>query len=189
MKNTEKDKSNVIDEVKKIYDYFSSEKSFSRLIPEVRTNISAGLPDAINKNDIAAIEGRITIINGYPKACGEIKFGMSNHTARLLLTAKKFDDSINIVMNIKYIPELIEKLKTTELEIEEIPRNNQSLEIREKEDSTMQWLIQECMKKIGRIPDIIHDKGAIGKEPMIRLFGKLSDDIIQILTLILEIIE
>ncbi len=185
----EKDKSIVINEVQKVYDFFSSKKIFSNLIPEVRTNISAALSEAKNKDDIAAIEGRITIINGYPKACGDIKFGMSNHTARLLLTTKKFDDSINIVMNIKYIPNLIEKLKLTEISMEEILRNNQSNEIRMSEDSTMQWLIKECVEKIGKIPDIIWDKGAIGKEPMIRLFGKSSDDLIHLLKQILELIK
>ena len=43
----------------------------------------------------------------------------------------------------------------------------------------MQWLIKESINKNGRIPDIIWDKGSIGKEPMIRLFGKNSTDIIE----------
>ena len=77
-------------------------KKFSKLIPEVRTNISGSLPNAKNKSEIAGIEGRITIINGFPKASGEIKFGASDHTARLILTAKEFDNSINYVMNLKY---------------------------------------------------------------------------------------
>ena len=190
MLNIERNKSTILDQIKKVYDYFSSEKDFSKLIPEVRTNISMALPKAKIKEDIAAIDGRITIIKGYPKACGKIRFGVSNHTARLLLTAKEFDDSINIVMNLKYIPELIEKIqKNTKLKIEKIPRQKQSQRIREKEDSTMQWLIKQCIKKIGRIPDIIWDKGSEGKEPMIRLFGKNSDDIIQMLQEFLILIK
>ena len=41
-----------------------------------------------------------------------------------------------------------------------------------KEFSTMQWIIKESLDKNGKIPDVIWDKGSIGKEPMIRLFGK-----------------
>jgi hydroxymethylpyrimidine/phosphomethylpyrimidine kinase len=35
------------------------------------------------------------------------------------------------------------------------------------------------MKKIKRPPDIIYDKGAVGKEPMIRLFAKDPVELIQ----------
>ncbi len=185
-----KEKKSVLEQVRQIYDFFSSKEEFCKLIPEVRTNISMSIPEAKSKKDIAAIEGRITIIEGYPKACGDIKFGVSNHTARLLLKTKEFDNSINIVMNIKYTPELIEKIKnSSDLEIKEINRQQQSQNIRNEENSTMQWLIKECVNEIGRIPDIIWDKGAIGKEPMIRLFGKQSEDILYLLKILLNFIK
>ena len=43
----------------------------------------------------------------------------------------------------------------------------------------MQWLIKESIDKNGRIPDIIWDKGSIGKEPMMRLFGQNPTEIIE----------
>ncbi len=52
----------------------------------------------------------------------------------------------------------------------------------------MQWLIKECVDKTGKVPDIIWDKGAIGKEPMIRLFAKTSAEMIDKLKKIIEII-
>ena len=118
-------------------------------------------------------------MNGYPKASGEVKFGISNHTARLILEAKKFDNSINFVLNIKYKSDWIKSLQEkTDLKLQEIIREHQSKDIMAKEESTMQWLIQKSIKEIGRIPDIIWDKGAMGKEPMIRLFGKNAEDIV-----------
>ena len=149
------------------------------LIPEVRMNISGSLPNAVSKEEIAGIEGRITVVEGYPKASGEIKFGISNHTARLILEAKKFDNSINFVLNIKYKSNWINSLQEkTDLNLQEIIREHQPKEIMVKEESTMQWLIEKSIKEIGRIPDIIWDKGAMGKEPMIRLFGKNAEDIV-----------
>jgi hydroxymethylpyrimidine/phosphomethylpyrimidine kinase len=149
------------------------------LIPEVRMNISGSLPNAVSKEDIAGIEGRITIVAGYPKASGEIKFGVSDHTARLILGAKKLDNSINFVLNIKYKSDWIKSLQEkTNLKLQEIIREDQPKEIMVKEESTMQWLIKKSIKETGRIPDIIWDKGAMGKEPMIRLFGKNADDIV-----------
>lgn len=184
------EKQNVINQISEIYSVISKDKECSKLIPEVRMNISGSLSNAKNKNDIAGIEGRITIINGFPKASGEIKFGVSDHTARLILTAKKFDSSINFVINLKYIPELIQSIKkNTNLDLQEIIREEQPEDVKRKEYSTMRWLINESVKKKGKIPDLIWDKGAIGKEPMMRLFGKNSNDIIKKLEQIIKLIK
>ncbi len=180
---------NVINQIKEVYNYISNMRKFTELIPEVRLNISCSLPNAKNKSEIAGIEGRITIVNSYPKASGEIKFGISDHTARLILAAKKFDNSINFVMNLKYNPKWISLIqKNTKLKLHEIKREKQPNEIKEKEFSTMQWLIKESINESGKIPDIIWDKGSIGKEAMMRLFGKSSSDMIEKLKIILDTI-
>ena len=178
----------VINQIKEIYDFIKAEQ-FSKLIPEVRTNIAGALQNAKIKEDIAGVDGRITIVNGIPKAAGEIKFGAAEHTARLILTAKKYDNSINFVINLKYSPELIDKIyKKTDLQVQKIIREDQPKDIKQEEFSTMQWLIKVSIKKMGHVPDIIWDKGSIGKEPMIRLFGKNSTDMIIKLKKIMNLI-
>ena len=174
-----KEQLEVINQIRDIYNSITT-KQFCKLIPEVRTNIAGALKDAKSKEDVAGIDGRITIVNNLPKAAGEIKFGVAEHTARLVLTVKEFDNSINFVMNLKYSPEFVNKIqKFTDLELKEIRRENQPEKIKYKEFSTMQWLIKESVDKNGQIPDIIWDKGSIGKEPMMRLFGKNATDIIE----------
>ena len=180
----------VINQIKEVYTYISKLKKFSGLIPEVRMNISGSLQTATTIEEIAGIEGRITIINGYPQASGEIKFGASDHTARLILSAKEFDKSINFVTNLKYNPDWIKAIQdNTDLDLQEIIRENQPSEIKKKEFSTMQWLIKESVEKSGKIPDIIWDKGAMGKEPIIRLFGKNSKNMIEKLEKIITAIQ
>lgn len=174
-----KEQVEVINQIREIYNFITI-KQFCKLIPEVRTNIAGALKDAKTKEDVAGIYGRITIVNNFPKAAGEIKFGVAEHTARLVLTAKEFDNSTNFVINLKYSPEFINKIqKYTDLELKEIRRENQPETIKYKEFSTMQWLIKESVDKNGQIPDIIWDKGSIGKEPMMRLFGENAADIIE----------
>jgi len=185
-----KERVEVINQIKEIYNFFSRFRKFSKLIPEVRMNISGALPHATTKDEIAGIEGRITIINGYPQASGEIKFGVTDHTARLILSAKKFDNSINYVINLKYNPNWIDLIQqNTDLELQEIIREDQPEEIKKQEFSTMQWLIKESIASKGKIPDIIWDKGAMGKEPIIRLFSKNSKNMIEKLKKIIEIIS
>jgi hydroxymethylpyrimidine/phosphomethylpyrimidine kinase len=36
---------------------------------------------------------------------------------------------------------------------------------------TMEWGTTMVIKKAGKVPDVIFDKGGIGKEPMIRVLG------------------
>ena len=177
----------VINQIKQIYYFISNDKKFSNLIPEVRMNISGSFPSAKSKDDVAGIEGRISIINEFPKAMGEVKFGVSDHTARLVLTAKEFDESINYAMNLKYKREWVEKLiQSKKLTLQEIKREDQPKFIAQKEYSTMQWLIHDSVKKTGKMADIIWDEGSIGKEPMMRLFGKNAKDMIEKLGIIRE---
>ena len=179
----------VIDKIKQIYNFISNDKKFSNLIPEVRMNISGSIPSAKARDDIAGIEGRISIINEFPIAMGEIKFGVSDHTARLVLTAKEFDKSINYVMNLKYKKKWVEKLvQSKKFTLQEIKREDQPNYIAQKEYSTMQWLIYDSVKNTGKMADIIWDEGSIGKEPMMRLFGKDSKDMIEKLGLIRDIL-
>jgi hydroxymethylpyrimidine/phosphomethylpyrimidine kinase len=180
----------AINQVRAIYNYFSSIQTFSVLIPEVRTNISVATRNAESEENIAAIEGRITLIGGFPKACGNVKFGVSDHTARLILTAKQFDKKINVVMNLKYLPNIINRLEQySDLQLREIIREEQPEEVKKREHSTMQWLIKKTIDELGRIPDIIWDKGAMGKEAMMRLFAQDADDMIRKLEIIVEILH
>ena len=149
------EKLGVIGQIKEIYS-FIQQKYFLKLIPEVRSNIAGALNNAKTKSDVAGIDGRITIVNDMPKAAGEVKFGVAEHTARLILEAKKFDNSINYVINMKYTAELIRRLqKETDLVLKEILRETEPENLKKKEFSTMQWLIKESINKNGKIPDII----------------------------------
>jgi len=171
-----------------VYNFISKIKQASLLIPEVRMNISAAEGPATNIRDVAGIEGRITIIDGYPRACGQIKMGASNHTARLLISAKKYEPEIRIVMNIKWDPEWIYQLTSkTDLRIHKMNRKEEPEHQKDKESSTMQWAVEDAWKTVNRIPDIIWDDGDYRKEPMIRLFAYDTKDCIDKLKTILKI--
>ena len=176
--------------VGEVYDFLSKNKQAAQLVAEVRMNISAAEGNVSNVNEVAGIDGRITIINGYPKACGQIKMGASNHTARLLISAKKYDPEIRIVVNVKWKPDWIQKLvNKTELRIHQMNRKEEPSSQKEEESSTMQWAVEDAWKSTNRIPDNIWDDGDYQKEPMIRLFSYDARSCIEKLKLILKIIE
>jgi len=60
-------------------------REFTALIPEVRTNMVFAHPYAKTPDEVLAVDGRITIINGMPRAAGRVRFGASGHMARFII--------------------------------------------------------------------------------------------------------
>ena len=53
--------------------------------------------------------------------------------------------------------------------------------------STMEWGTSNVIARMQTIPDVIYDKGGIGKEPMIRIFGEEPDVVLGKLKKIIKI--
>jgi hydroxymethylpyrimidine/phosphomethylpyrimidine kinase len=58
-------------------------QEFASIIPEVRTNLAYARANAKTRYEVLAIDGRITVVNGWPHAAGKPRFGASSHMARL----------------------------------------------------------------------------------------------------------
>lgn len=151
------------------------------LVPEVGTNIGYALPDAKNKNQVCALDGRIT--TGKQRFYhGILRFGASKHISSIILTAMRFNKNMRSAMNIKYTPELVEKIKETGLTVYSFSREEEPKDV----ESTMEWGTTFVVQKHGKVPDGIWDKGTVGKEPMIRLLGKNPEELIKKLKLIID---
>jgi hydroxymethylpyrimidine/phosphomethylpyrimidine kinase len=135
------------------------------LIPEVGTNIAFALPDARERDDVAAVEGRIVRLGDRPRPVGPVAFGASDHVATIVLTAMRFDRSIRSAANIRYSPELIGVLEDLCLEICSFDRGREPPGVR-----TMDWGVASCCRN--GVPDVIFDRGAVGKEPMVRILAE-----------------
>lgn len=151
-------------------------KEFVEVIPEVRTNLVFCGEDAKDVGDIAGIEGRITVINGFPQASGRPKFGASSHLARLLLEMRKWDSSIRSAINFVATPELIDFLKGYVKDrgwvLGVIDRRDEPEEVKEKEKASMPWKVEKLYKHTGGVtPKIFYETGAVGKEDLVVLVG------------------
>jgi hydroxymethylpyrimidine/phosphomethylpyrimidine kinase len=135
------------------------------LIPEVGSNIAYALPGARDKDDVAAVQGRIVRLSGKPHPVGPVDFGASDHVARIVLTAMKFDPDIRCAANIRYTPEIIEIVEDLLLLTCSFDRGNEPPGTR-----TMDWGVAFCCRS--GVPDVIFDRGAVGKEPMVRILGQ-----------------
>jgi hydroxymethylpyrimidine/phosphomethylpyrimidine kinase len=150
-------------------------------MPEVGINIGFALEDAKTLEDVCALEGRLVRVGDGIDHLGRFKFGASKHIARIILTAMKFDKSSRSAMNIKYDEKIIDACSSLDFIIGSFDRKDEP-----QTTTTMEWGTEQVIKQLGRIPDVIYDKEAIGKEPMIRILGKNPDDVVRKLKRIIE---
>jgi thiamine-phosphate diphosphorylase len=151
-------------------------REFVALIPEVRTNMVFAQPHAKNSDEVMAVDGRITIINGMPRAAGRVRFGASSHMARLIIELMKTDPSGRAGIDFANPPGFSDWLsghcRKNGWTLCMIDRRNESAELRRAEGSSMQWKAAEAVRAAGGdVPNIICDAGGPGKEPVCILVG------------------
>ena len=151
-------------------------REFVFLIPEVRTNMVFAQPHAKNSDEVMAVDGRITIINGMPRAAGRIRFGASSHMARLIIELLKTDPSgragIDFANPSGFSDWLSDYCTKQGWVSSMIDRKAEPAKLRIAEGSSMQWKAAEAVRAAGgRVPKIICDAGGMGKEPVCIIVG------------------
>ncbi len=145
-------------------------KEFALLVPEVRVNIVYALSNAESTGDVAGIDGRITVVNGYPKAAGLPKFGASDHMARAILEIRKYRPEIRAGINFKYDERLkkiiVEYARLKNLSVGGIDRSKEPEKERLSLIKSMPWKIRYLKEVYGFIPDIFYETAGWGKEPL-----------------------
>jgi hydroxymethylpyrimidine/phosphomethylpyrimidine kinase len=136
-----------------------------RLIPEAGMNIVYALPDARGPGDVAGVPGRIVRLGDTVHPVGELAFGASDHVARVVLTAMRFDRRIRSAANIRFSEPILAELDNLLFEVCSFDRTKEPPGVQ-----TMDWGVAFCCRE--GVPDIIYDRGAAGLEPMIRVLGE-----------------
>ena len=156
-------------------------KEFTALIPEVRVNLVYALPDAASRFDVAAVDGRITAVGGFPKASGLPVFGASDHMARLIIEARKYDPEINAGINLKCDKSIIEIVKSYCLSQNRlfgwIDRTIEPESVTALDGMSMPWKIRILVQSSGGLPTIFYEGEGWGKEPLFVAIGKNAAEV------------
>ena len=161
----------IIEKLERAVQILEESPEFAKIIPEVRSNIVMARENAQTIKDVAGIPGRITTVNGLPKAVSPPNFNASSHMARLILSVMKHDPEKRSALNIKYDPKLVEICQKLGLKVSSYDRNQEPEDVKKKEGSTISWGVEIAIKNLGAVPDVIYHTGGWGKEPMIVLVG------------------
>jgi len=149
---------------------------FTALIPEVRVNLAYALPEAQVSQDVAAVEGRITAVRGFPHASGMPTWGASDHLARRILEVRKYDAEINAVINFKCNQQIIEVVQQycseRGLLFGWLDRSKEPQNITEVDGASMSWKVKQLVTKYSAVPQLFYESAGWGKEPLFLVLGK-----------------
>jgi len=148
------------------------------IIPEVQSNFGYALPYANKAEDIAAIPGRIIRIGEETGTFGDLAFGASRHIASIILSAMKYNADYRCAMNIRFSEDIINICMSLGFDVDNFDRSDEPDDTKFKEGYSLKWGIDSVLSKRNSIPDIIFDRGDLGKEPMIRVIGKKPADVV-----------
>jgi hydroxymethylpyrimidine kinase/phosphomethylpyrimidine kinase len=143
-------------------------------IPEVGMNFGYALPNAKTRNDVCAIDGRITKRKEQPALCGVLDFGTSKHVASIILAAMSFDHTIRSALNIRFTQKTLQLCANIGFTLGSFDRKHEPSTV----SSTMEWGTKHAITTLRKVPDVIYDTGSVGKEPMIRVLGKNPEDVL-----------
>ncbi len=173
----ESERYDCIQKLKAALQRLNAEKC-GNIIPEVQSNLGYALPHANKAEDIAAIPGRIIRIGEETGTFGDIAFGASSHIASIILSAMKYNMDYRCAMNIRFSKDIINICMSLGFDVDNFDRSDEPDDTKFKEGYSLKWGTNSVLSKRNSIPDIIFDRGDLGKEPMIRVLGKNPAEVV-----------
>jgi predicted fused transcriptional regulator/phosphomethylpyrimidine kinase len=150
-------------------------REFSRLVHEVRVNIVYMPEGARLADEILGVDGRITVVAGMPKASGPIRAGASDHMARLVMEARRYDSSVRAGLNFRWTEPISkyvhEYCATRGLAFGSIDRSVEPKELIGKDKCSISWKVEHLVETSGMVPPVFYESRGWGKEPLFFLVG------------------
>ena len=174
---THKNISNGMRELSNSINEFRQIKNIYKMIPECQTNFVFAKKNPRNIMDVLGVSGRLVKSGKDVVTAGEIVYGGSQHVGTAVIQVCKKFPEIRSGLNIKYDPKIISNAKKSKFVILRYDRSKEPKKSKQKENYSISWGISNCLN--AKSPDIIYHRGDIGKEPMILIFGRNPNEIIQ----------
>ncbi|MEO0086287.1 MAG: thiamine-phosphate synthase family protein [candidate division WOR-3 bacterium] len=152
-------------------------REFAGLVPEVRVNFVYAPEGVRDAAGVLGVDGRITVVAGLPKAAGPVRPGVSDHMARLLMEAQKYDATVRAGLNFRWnerIMAFVERYcRERGLGLGSIDRTAEPRELIGREQGSMAWKVARLVESSGgRVPPVFYESRGWGKEPLFVLVGE-----------------
>jgi hydroxymethylpyrimidine kinase/phosphomethylpyrimidine kinase len=167
----------IIQKLKRAFQTLQGKK-VGHLFPEVQSNLGYALPDARCPQDVAAFPGRFVHWGKEINKVADPEFGVSQHIAQIILTTMLFHAEVRSAMNLRYAEDILNRAKRMGMTLAHFNRQDEPAWVKRREGSSLAWGVQRVLQKSKSIPDIIFDRGGMGKEAMIRVLGQDPEDVV-----------
>ena len=137
--------------------------NIGHLIPEVQSNLAYAIPFAESVDDVASFPGRIVRLVNTVATLSSARFGASRQIHHLVLAAMEYDPERRSAMSIAYSDTLVRRIRSLGYTVAEFDRSRTPPDLQQEEGSTLAWGVQDVMEELGKVPDAIFDRGAVGK--------------------------
>ncbi|MBD3190700.1 MAG: hypothetical protein GF308_08645 [Candidatus Heimdallarchaeota archaeon] len=165
----------VLNELEKAISIIEEEPAFTKIMPEVRINLCQCIENPKSIDDVAAIPGRVIKIRERARAILPPEFGVSEHTAKILITINNTLPRIRSAICITYNEELTTIF--SDLGIKKILLSHEDFHSKFtqnalQKDSAFSSFIKSISKELDdHSVFAIINKGGMGIEPITYLFG------------------
>jgi len=169
MISPEQQRNDVLAELSRVASLLS-ESMVPALVADTGTNIGYAIRGARDSAGVAAVSGGFVVQDNMVRATGPCGFGADETLAKIILTAAKFDPSIQCAATIRYLDEAGRILADMFLECCTIESRGQPPGV-----ATMDWGVASCCRD--GVPEVIVDPGAPNDSAKIHLFGENPVDV------------
>jgi hypothetical protein len=138
---------------------------FAGVIPNVGSNLVESLPDPEGVEDVAAIPGRIVDVKGRATVPGDPEFGVSEHVAGVVLSARAGGAPVRAAVNVTYDRDVVSRLTEAGYECLEFDPEAPTDPIREA--------VADRLEADGSLPEtfVVYQTGGYGIEPITYVLG------------------
>lgn len=154
------------------------EEKVGNMIPEIQSNFVYALPCAEDFNDVAGVPGRIIRVGDGVGTLHDPAFGASRHVARIVLTVMRHDDTRRSAIDVRFSDEAVSACRELGYDIDEFSRADEPDDVKHREGSSLEWGTGVVLSRRNTVPDMIFDRGDVGKEPVIRILGRDPGDVV-----------
>jgi hydroxymethylpyrimidine/phosphomethylpyrimidine kinase len=148
------------------------ELNMVELIPAAQLNMGYALTEARTTEDVATFPGRVGTRHGRIYFKGTAEFGASSHVACLCLTYMKYYPYRRAAVAVRYDEVFVARARKSGFSVVSLDRGQEPDGVKDREGKSLDFLVEAALRQAAGPPDIIYDHGDVGKEPIIRLFGR-----------------
>ncbi len=148
---------------------------FADLIPNVGSNLAMAKRGATQREEVAAIPGRIFEMRGSVRVASAPEFGASRHVAELVLALHSAEPRIRAALNIRYdkaVVKALEALSHRALEIDPVYEGRGSR-------------IRQALGS-GPAPTVVYHQGGYGIEPVAYVAGEDPGSVVSAISDLLQ---